>query len=155
MGRVYKDFTAQFRRRVISTCGQIDSGADITVFSIEDACRLGYDLRKQRKWEQVAGIGGSVAGPRVRVRIRIGSRAATVQAFVPVVRVKARGRTVPYSAPTLIGADFMQASRAKLDYARQHGRVFSGVETSPLTVTTPTPAPAWVARQGRRTVRCP
>ena len=65
------------------------------------------------------------------VKLRVGSRTGSVEAFIPVGVVRTGINTLFSQQRNLIGVDFLQASGARLDFSRAHRGVFSGVEWFP------------------------
>lgn len=127
MGRIFKKFTASFGDKTVSDTAQIDSGSDVSILRPELAQRLKIDP-ENITLSVGKGIGEQhVMGIELPVRIAIDSSAATVTAFVPVATIGDDNKVKDiHTERNLIGADFLQATGAKLDYSRPHNLVFSG-----------------------------
>lgn len=140
MGRVYKTFSARAGGRRVRGKALVDSGADRTVIDKRMACVIGLDT-ESAPLERARGFGGKVLyGYSLPVEVKIGKRKATVNAFVP-----------SEGDARVIGHDFLQASKAKLNYAR-HGQEFSGLPHASLEVF-PLRDKKMIAKLRRRT--CP
>lgn len=150
MGRIVKRFVAQTGTGAITGRGQVDSGADQTVLSAKLACRIGLDPARPGDAEVYVAEGTRVVGFALPVTITVGARRATVEAFVPSYS-EVDGRRRKAAMPNLIGADFLQASTAKLDYGRPHRSTFAGFSPFRWKRVRPTKRDL----QGLRRFRCP
>lgn len=127
MGKIIKSFTATTATGKIRREGKIDTGADRTIIPFRDACLLGLDTTAA----PIRAMGtatGRMSGFLIPARVQIGKRVGTVQIFVPVFD----DRGAPISRKhSLVGHDFLQATKAMLDYSKPHEQVLSGFEKLP------------------------
>jgi len=148
MGRIIKEAVISHGVRIVRVHAKVDSGADVTLLAADDADRIGFDQCQGRE-AAVSGITREskddryatttrLCGREFTVTIRIDDREATIAALVPLWQISVRtdkqtGKEKVVSKAdgrlrrSLIGHDFLQASRAKLDYSVPHSQAFSGV----------------------------
>lgn len=110
----------------------IDTGADVSVLPERMACDL--DLKNNTTGETVVDAfgGGKIGGRIMPVTITVDGREAQIDVFVPTsrivddepVRLTAEEQE---RAHAILGHDFLQAARAKLDYSQPHANVFGGI----------------------------
>lgn len=127
MGRIYKKFTAENALGKAGATGQIDSGADITLVSLSIGRKLGLDPATSPTIA-IGGIGRQrVVGFEVPVRLRIGRSSANLKVAVPVGTFDdKRGKLVLNAQKrNLIGHDFLQATKSRIDFSKPHSQAFT------------------------------
>jgi hypothetical protein len=118
MGRIIRRFRAFTDSAKVDADGQIDSGADRTVLQRSVAEDLGFSTHGKKPTDtMIVANDEKICGYTLSVCLRIGERSACVDAFVPEAQL---------DGPSLIGADFLQASGATLDYGKPDDQAFSG-----------------------------
>jgi len=129
MGDIRVKFTANRRKHRYVGKALVDSGAQTSVFGIDVACKLGVDLAKAPKVERETVGGLILDGLQLgSVKIVANGRKATLHdVFVPVAQVteikNKKGvvtritTPVPRDEETLLGQDFLQASKSMLDFS--------------------------------------
>ncbi len=123
MGRIIRRFLAFTELGKADADGQIDSGADRTVLQRSVAEDLGFSAHGKKPTDtMIVANDEKICGYTLPVCLRIGERSALVDAFVPEARL---------DGPSLIGADFLQASGAMLDYSKPDDEAFSGRRSPP------------------------
>lgn len=130
MGRIIKDFVARRSGKHHWDSAVVDTGADITVLS-----SLAADTLKVPEEETiehtVRGVGGTeTKGHAFLADIEVGKARARCPVFVPtkskVVTSKGNEEFQEVeSRDNLIGSEFLQRVKARLDYSKPHGEVFS------------------------------
>lgn len=162
MGRIYKSFMVETPRGKAKSEAKIDSGADITLVRRDVGKKIGVDVDNGGEPIVIGGLGGRVLGFEVPAKVTIGQASAQLKVVVPFGRYDAEtDKIVPVSQKeNLIGHDFLQATRAKIDFSRHHDDAFVDGETRVDDVVrlkiTRAEAKAfreWVKRQSSPTVR--
>jgi len=154
MGIVKKEFSAQTVGEPRTGEAVVDSGAAFTTLRFDLACHLGLDTKTAARMSARSASGQLLVGYRMAVCIRVDAREACVAAFVPTARRTDRGDESFQVARNLIGADFLQASHAKLDYDKPHDETFSGIDL-PSGLYDFGPATADEAKALRKSPACP
>lgn len=127
MGRLTKRFTAKTAEGSATGSAKVDTGADQTILGLKKAKQLGVDVCTAPIASMRSVGDARILGVRLPVDLRVGEREATVVAFVPLYRQRKSGALEPVRRDrNLIGHDFLQLSKAALDYSKPHAEVFSG-----------------------------
>ncbi len=71
--------------------------------------------------------GGRISGFEFPARIIVGDREADLDVFVPIYRGQGKQRKLIREERYAIGHDFLQKTKAQLDYSRPHEQVFQGL----------------------------
>jgi hypothetical protein len=138
-------------KQSVFTNALVDTGADVTNINLNTACDLGLNPKTAKKSFQHVPGGVLVTGfelhdVHIQFRLRNVNRHATLpRVFVPTETeiVDANGQlhitTVPRNEEQLIGHDFLQASGAQLDFAKDElqGRPPRTLQRGPLRPATP------------------
>ena len=129
MGRIVKDFSIETGGGSGSDRGLVDSGASCTTLKSSLARSLGFDPKSAGKTAAAESASDdTLVGYWLPVCLKVDKREACVKAFVPIGKMKGDGSEEPFEIDeNLIGADFLQASRAMLDYSKPDDRAFSGL----------------------------
>lgn len=157
MGRIYKRFTVENTRTngKASAEAMIDSGADITLVRRDLGEQIGVDIDTDQPIA-ISGIGGRVLGFEVPAKITVGRTSAPLRVAVPIGRYDARTRkiTAVDQKENLIGHDFLQATRSKIDFSRPIEDAFVGgakhvghVERVKITAAEARALREWAAQQ--------
>ncbi len=118
MVRIYKQITVENLRTQgkATTKAKIDSGADVTLVRRDVGEQIGLDLENDLPIA-IGGVGGRVLAFEVPAKVTVGRSSARLKVAVPIGRYDAKTqqiRTVQQKE-NLLGHDFLQATRAKID----------------------------------------
>lgn len=132
MGRIYKQVTLEnLRTQGKATAkAKVDSGADVTLVSRDVGEQIGLDLENDMPIA-IGGIGGRVLGFEVPAKVTVGRSSAQLKVAVPIGRYDKKTqeiRTVKQKE-NLLGHDFLQATKAKIDFSRGDADAFVEGET--------------------------
>ncbi|MFA6094224.1 MAG: aspartyl protease family protein [Elusimicrobiota bacterium] len=149
MGRLVVPVVLVYGEKSVRTEAKVDTGADQTLITISDAERLGIDVCKG-ELQTVGGLGGGkVAGRVFDIEIWAAERRAVVRILVPTHRMvsstdRQTGKeTVTFVAATrtqnLLGHDFLQDAKSKIDYSKPHNEVLSGMKADGTPIPSDNP----------------
>jgi hypothetical protein len=132
MGRIYKQITVENLRTQgkATTKAKIDSGADVTLVRRDVGEQIGLDLENDMPIA-IGGVGGRVLAFEVPTKITVGRSSARLKVAVPIGRYDSKTqqiRTVKQKE-NLLGHDFLQATKAKIDFSRGDDDAFVEGET--------------------------
>jgi len=121
MGRILKKFTIENVHGKSTDIGKIDSGADVTLVRLDIGRKLGVDPAIAEKLIAIGGIGQQrLIGIEVPAQVRVGRASATLTVVVPIGRYDAKTKKIKAVSQqhNLIGHDFLQATKSKIDFSR-------------------------------------
>ena len=121
MGRIYKQITVEnLRTQGKATAkAKVDSGADMTLVRRDVGEQMGLDLEYDLPIA-IGGVGGRVLGFQVPAKVTVGRSSAKLKVAVPIGRYDKKTqqiRTVSQKE-NLLGHDFLQKTKAKIDFSR-------------------------------------
>lgn len=126
MGKLTKLFKAKTTKGSANGRGKIDTGADVTILRWDIACALGLDISKA----PLAAMGtatGRMTGFNLPIELSIGNKKGKLTAFVPMFKVDGDKMERIQVTNNLIGHDFLQEAKVKLDYNKPHNEVLGVV----------------------------
>jgi len=113
MGRVYEKLEIRRGNKIVRVNAQVDSGADQTIVPKKHIYALGINPCEAHYFEVHGVGGGTLKGVQVNLNLTAAGKTARTKTFVPLFDKNG----VPLTdEDTLLGHDFMQKAKVKIDY---------------------------------------